>query len=140
MVGAPALLNAFGGIFEHNTEEGDVTGVGALKVIGQDHAYGVAFSGKYAIVADGDNGLTVYDTTADPATGLHLVANIGDSNDYRQWQAPSWVALPRVKLWTDSATGNTYAVVAAGAYGISVVDMTDFLASGQASDLTAQTS
>ncbi len=41
-----------------------------------------------------------------------------------------------VKLWTDSSTGNTYAVVAAGAYGISVVDMTDFLASGQASDLT----
>jgi hypothetical protein len=41
-----------------------------------------------------------------------------------------------VKLWTDSTTGNTYAVVAAGAYGISVVDMTDFLASGLASDLT----
>ena len=63
-VGAPALLNANGGIFEHNTEAGNVGGV---KIIGQDHAYGVAFAGKYAIVADGDNGLTVYDTTA--ATG-----------------------------------------------------------------------
>jgi hypothetical protein len=41
-----------------------------------------------------------------------------------------------VKLWTDSATSKTYAVIAAGAYGISVVDMTDFLASGKASDLT----
>ncbi len=69
MVGAPALLNAFGNIFEHNTEDGDVAGVDGLKVIGQDHAYGVEFSGKYAIVADGDNGLTVYDTTADPSTG-----------------------------------------------------------------------
>jgi hypothetical protein len=135
MVGAPALLNAFGGIFEHNTEEGDVTGVGGLKVIGQDHAYGVEFSGKYAIVADGDNGLTVYDTTADPTTGLHLVANIGDSNDTASGKPPVGRAAT-VKLWTDSTTGNTYAVVAAGAYGISVVDMTDFLASGLASDLT----
>jgi hypothetical protein len=134
MVGAPALLNAFGGIFEHNTEEGDVTGVGGLKVIGQDHAYGVEFSGKYAIVADGDNGLTVYDTTADPATGLHLVANIGDSNTTASGK-PSVGRAATVKLWTDSATGKTYAVVAAGAYGISVVDMTDFLASGLASDL-----
>jgi len=134
MVGAPALLNAFGNIFEHNTEEGDVTGVDGLKVIGQDHAYGVAFSGKYAVVADGDNGLTVYDTTADPATGLHLVANIGDSNTTSTGKPPVGRAAT-VKLWTDSATGKTYAVVAAGAYGISVVDMTDFLASGKASDL-----
>ena len=134
-VGAPALLNAFGNIFEHNTEVGDVTGVDGLKVIGQDHAYGVAFSGKYAIVADGDNGLTVYDTTADPATGLHLVANIGDSNDTASGKPPLGRSAT-VKLWTNSATGKIYAVVAAGAYGISVVDMTDFLASGLAIDLT----
>ena len=133
VVGAPALLNAFGNIFEHSTENsGDVDGV---KVIGQDHAYGVEFSGKYAIVADGDNGLTVYDTTVDPSTGAHLIANIGDSNDTASGKPPVGRAAS-VKLWTDSATGNTYAVVAAGAYGISVVDMTDFLASGQASDLT----
>jgi hypothetical protein len=135
MVGAPALLNAFGNVFEHNTEAGDVSGVDGLKVIGQDHAYGVEFSGRFAIVADGDNGLTVYDTTADPATGLHLVANIGDSDDTASGKP--WVGrAASVKLWTDPATGNTYAVVAAGAYGISVVDMTDFLASGLASDLT----
>lgn len=132
MRGAPALLNAYGNIFEHSTEEsGDVDG---LKVIGQDHAYGVAFSGKYAIVADGDNGLTVYDTTADTTTSAHLVANIGDSNDSSTGKPPLGRAAS-VKLWTDTTTGKTYAVIAAGAYGISVVDMTDFLASGQESDL-----
>ena len=135
IVGAPALLNAFGNVFEHNTEAGDVIGVDGVKVIGQDHAYGVEFSGKYAIVADGDNGLTVYDTTADPTTGAHLIANIGDSDDTASGKPPVGRAAS-VKLWTDPATGSTYAVVAAGAYGISVVDMTDFLASGLATDLT----
>jgi hypothetical protein len=135
MVGAPALLNAFGNVFEHNTEAGDVTGVDGVKVIGQDHAYGVTFSGRYAIVADGDNGLTVYDTTADPTTGAHLIANIGDSDDTASGKP--WLGrAASVKLWTDPATGSTYAVVAAGAYGISVVDMTAFLASGSATDLT----
>jgi hypothetical protein len=136
-VGAPALLNAFGNIFEHNTEDGDVIGVDGVKVIGQDHAYGVEFSGKYAIVADGDNGLTIYDTTVespDPVTGLYLIANIGDSNDTASGKPPVGRSAS-VKLWTDSTTSKTYAVVAAGAYGISVVDMTDFLASGKASDL-----
>ena len=132
MRGATALLNAYGNIFEHSTEEsGDVDG---LKVIGQDHAYGVAFSGKYAIVADGDNGLTVYDTTADTTTSAHLVANIGDSNDSSTGKPPLGRAAS-VKLWTDTTTGKTYAVIAAGAYGISVVDMTDFRASGQESEL-----
>lgn len=135
VVGAPALLNAFGNVFEHNTEAGDVIGVDGVKVIGQDHAYGVTFSGKYAIVADGDNGLTVYDTTADPTTGAHLIVNIGDSDDTASGKP--WLGrAASVKLWTDSSTGSTYAVVAAGAYGISVVDMTAFLASGLASDLT----
>ena len=138
MVGAPALLNAFGNVFEHNTEAGDIVGVDGLKVIGQDHAYGVEFSGKYAIVADGDNGLTIYDTTVapDPATGTYLVANIGDSDGAGASGKPPLGRAASVKLWTDPATGSTYAVVAAGAYGISVVDMTDFLASGNQADLT----
>jgi hypothetical protein len=129
-VGTPALLNAFGGIFEHNTESGNV---GAVKITGQDHAYGVTFSGKYAIVADGDNGLTVDDTTADPVTGAHVVANIGDSEGTTG--KPPLGRAATVKLWTNTATSKTYAVIAAGAFGISVVDMTAFLASGQASDL-----
>ena len=130
-VGSPALLNAKGGIFEHNTEAGSV---GTVSVTGQDHAYGMTFRGKYAIVADGDNGLTVYDTTADPATGAHVVANIGDSEGTSG--KPPLGRAATVKLWTNGATQRTYAVVAAGSYGVSVVDMTDFLASGRAQDLT----
>jgi hypothetical protein len=129
-VGTPALLNANGGIYEHNTEAGNV---GAVKVTGQDHAYGVTFSGKYAIVADGDNGLTVYDTTAAGGTEASVVANIGDSDGTTG--KPPLGRAATVKLWNNSATGKTYAVIAAGAYGISVVDMTDFLASGSPADL-----
>jgi hypothetical protein len=128
-VGAPALLDAAEGVYEHNTETGSV----GLKVTGQDHAYGVTFHGKYAIVADGDNGLTVYDTTKDPATGEHVVANIGDSDGTTG--KPPLGRAASIKLWTNPATSKIYAVVAAGAYGISVVDMTAFLATGQAADL-----
>lgn len=130
--GAPALLTAFGGVFEHG---GTLTKTGPVEVIGQDHAYGVTFSGKYAIVADGDNGLTVYDTTVDPATGQHVVGNIGDSDGSGSKGKPPLGRASAVKLWKDSATGKTYAVVAAGSYGVSVVDMTDFLASGSQADL-----
>ncbi|HOZ63834.1 MAG TPA: hypothetical protein PK497_05460 [Burkholderiaceae bacterium] len=130
MEGAPALLNAYQNVFEHNTEAGSIG-----DVIGQDHAYGVTFSGKYAIVADGDNGLTVYDTTATPGTAASVAANIGDSNDTASGKPPVGRAAT-VKLWRNTATGKTYAVVAAGAYGISVVDMTAFLASGNKADLT----
>jgi hypothetical protein len=102
-------------------------------VTGQDHAYGVVFSGKYAIVADGDNGLTVYDTTAAGGTDASVVANIGDSLGTSG--KPPLGRASTVKLWTNSATNKTYAVVAAGAYGISVVDMTTFLSTGVATDL-----
>ena len=130
-VGAPALLDAAGGIYEHNSE---LSGsIGLVKVTGQDHAYGVAFSGKYAIVADGDSGLTVYDTTAAGGTDASVVANIGDSQGTNG--KPPVGRAATVKLWTDSVTQKTYAVVAAGAYGVSVVDMTAFLASGKATDL-----
>lgn len=131
MEGSPALLNAFQNVFEHNTESGSVG-----NVVGQDHAYGVTFSGKYAIVADGDNGLTIYDTTATPGTAESVVANIGDSDGAGSKGKPPLGRAATVKLWTNAATGSTYAVVAAGAYGISVVDMTAFLASGSQADLT----
>jgi hypothetical protein len=132
-VGAPAILDAKGGIFEHG---GTVPKPGPVEVIGQDHAYGVTFSGKYAIVADGDNGLTVYDTTKNPADGDYVVGNIGDSEAAGSKGRPPLGRAATVKLWTNTATGRTYAVVAAGAYGISVVDMTDFLNSGSQADLT----
>lgn len=131
-VGVPALLDAAGGIYEHNTENGNV---GLVTVKGQDHAYGVTFSGKYAIVADGDNGLTVYDTTAAAGSDASVVANLGDSDTTASGKPPVGRAAT-VKLWTNTANGKTYAVVAAGAYGISVIDMTTFLATGKGADLT----
>jgi len=122
-VGTPALLNAAAsGIYEHSSESGGNLG----GIHGQDHAYGVAFHGTYAIVADGGNGLTVYDTSVDSTTGQHVVANIGGTSS---GQAPLG-RTASVKLWTDPATSKKYAVVAAGSYGISVVDMTDLLDKG----------
>ena len=127
-VGAPALLNAYGGIFEHNTETGSVG-----DVTGQDHAYGVALYGKYAIVADGDNGITVYDTTATAGTTASVVANIGDS--LGTTGKPPLGRVATVKLWADVANQKAYAVTASGAFGISVVDMTAFFTSGLPQDL-----
>jgi len=127
-VGAPALLKTTpSGIFEHSSE-----GTGNLGGInGQDHAYGVAFTAKYAIVADGSNGLTVYDRHADPTAGNHVVANIGSAKS-----KPSLGRATAVTLWADSRTGRKYAIVAAGSSGISVVDMTDLLEKGLVPGMT----
>jgi hypothetical protein len=129
-VGTPALLNlATTDIYEHSTEaNGNLGGIN-----GQDHAYGATFYGKYALVADGGNGLTVYDITvpADSATGAHVVANIGAETG-----KPLLGRSTSVKLWTDRTTGRIYAVVAAGPYGISVVDMTDLLVYGSNPGMT----
>jgi hypothetical protein len=122
-VGAPALLDAAGGLYEHNTEAGNI---GLVTIHGQDHAYGVAYYGKYAIVADGGNGLTVYDTTAVAGSAASVVDNIGGTETGK---APLGRAAS-VKLWTNPATNKKYAVVAAGAYGVSVVDMTPRLDQG----------
>ncbi|MCM5570101.1 hypothetical protein M6I34_06240 [Burkholderiaceae bacterium FT117] len=126
--GAPTLLTLTASdIFEHSTDlytvDKKITAVNS-----QDHAYGVAFHGKYALVADGGNGLTVYDVTADPAAGTsaHLVANIGGTEPGR----PPLGRSSSVKLWTDPQTARMYAFVAAGAYGVSVVEVTDLLVNG----------
>jgi hypothetical protein len=122
--GAPSLLKVMPtDIYEHSSEDGGNLG----GINGQDHAYGVVFYGNYAIVADGGNGLTVYDVSA-PAdmAGTHIVANLGGTTT-GQAQLGRAAA---VKLWTNSATGRIYAVVAAGSSGISVVDMTDLLKNG----------
>ena len=128
-VGTPALLNlATTDLYEHSTEaNGNLGGIS-----GQDHAYFATFYGKYAIVADGSNGLTVYDTTtpADSVTGAHVVANIGNTTSGK----PPLGRASSVALWKHG--GKIYAVVAAGPYGISVVDMTDLLVNGLTPGMT----
>jgi len=128
-VGTPALLNlATTDIYEHTTEAyGNLGGINS-----QDHAYYATFYGKYALVADGGNGLTVYDTSvpADPVTGTHVVANIGSTTTGK----PPLGRATSVALWKHS--GRIYAVVAAGPYGVSVVDMTDLLVNGLTPGMT----
>jgi len=127
-VGAPLLLTPQpSDFYEHSTASGSV---GNIKR--QDHAYGVAFHGKYAIVADGSNGLTVYDTTADPSAGsAHVVANLGSSSG-----KPALGRATSVKLWTNAENGRIYAFVAAGHAGIGVVDMTGLLRDGNVPGMT----
>lgn len=122
-VGAPALLKPLpSGVFEHGTDGGSVGGIK-----GQDHAYDEAFTGHYAVVADGSNGLTVYNISADPTDGTdaYIVANIGSSKS-----KPALGRATAVALWTNPANNRKYAIVAAGSSGISVVDMTDLLNKG----------
>ncbi|HYW91384.1 MAG TPA: hypothetical protein VFA95_02770 [Gammaproteobacteria bacterium] len=123
--GTPLLLTPSpSDFYEHSTEgSGNLGGIKS-----QDHAYGGLIYGKYAIVADGSNGITVYDTTvpADTTTGAAIVANLGGT---QKGKAPLGRA-SSLKLWTDPSTGKIYAVVAAGAYGVSVVDMTNLLVNG----------
>lgn len=103
--------------FEHNAEWGTVKPVQY-----QDHAYDVAIKGNYAFVADGSNGLTVYDITKDPTnpTGGFLVSNIGAG-----YQQPPLGTASGIDLWTDQQTGKSYAFLACGPRGIGVVDITD---------------
>lgn len=120
--GSPLLLTPSRSDFYEHSAEGS-GGLGGIK--SQDHAYGGIMVGKYAIVADGGNGLTVYDTSvpADSTTGAFIVANLGGTE---KGKAPLGRA-SSVKLWTDPSSGKIYAVVAAAAYGVSVVDMTGLL-------------
>lgn len=115
-VGKPILLPlALTDCFEHNAEWGTVK-----ELQYQDHAYAVKIKGKYAFVADGANGLTVYDYTKNPTRQGFVVSNIGAGKE----RPPLGVA-QGLDLWEDPATGNSYAVVAAGPRGIGVVNITD---------------
>ncbi|BDV42858.1 hypothetical protein GURASL_17810 [Geotalea uraniireducens] len=116
-VGAPLLLKLQrDDIFEHNS---DFT-VKALPF--QDKAYDVEFRGNYAYVADGPNGITVYDVTKDPSNAKSgfFVANIGANKG-----DPLLGTASGIELWQNPADGKLYAVVAAGPYGVGVVDITD---------------
>jgi len=107
-------------IFEHNVDSGNVVDY----INRQDHAYDVVVRDTLAFVADGSNGLTVYDLTkvADYSvpTGDHVVSNLGAGSGN-----PLLGRATAVKLWTDPNTGTDYAFVAAGHAGIAVVDITE---------------
>lgn len=120
----PVLLKPqLSDIYEHNTDEGSVGGLHM-----QDHAYAVALDGNLAFVADGSNGLTVYDLSKDPSTPLvddsYVVGNVGGETRGK----PRLGHATAVRLWRDT-TGpggpRKYAFVAAGHAGIGVVDVTD---------------
>jgi len=117
-VGNPLLLPLdLNDCFEHNAEWGTVKGIQY-----QDHAYDVAIRGNYAFVADGSNGLTVYDFTkdsTDPESGF-IAANIGAGS-----LKPPLGTASGIDLWNDPDSGRTYAVLACGPRGVGVVDITD---------------
>ncbi|MCW8924320.1 MAG: hypothetical protein OQK69_11950, partial [Gammaproteobacteria bacterium] len=110
-------------IYEHNTVDGSV---GGMRM--QDHTYDVALDGNLAFVADGSNGLTVYDLSKDPSAPLidesYVVGNIGGQTKSK----PLLGHATAVKLWRDTSDANNirkYAFVAAGHSGVGVVDVTD---------------
>jgi hypothetical protein len=117
----PVLLKPLlSDIYEHNLDTGSV---GDLSM--QDHAYEVALDGHLAFVADGSNGLTVYDLDKDPSAVTDYVAgNIGGDTQAK----PSLGHATGVALWSDTSDASNirkYAFVAAGYAGIGVVDVTD---------------
>lgn len=117
-VGAPLLMPlAQTDSFEHNADWGTVK---ALPY--QDQAYDVEFDGNYAMVADGNNGLTVYDVTKNPtiANSGFFVGNIGENLG-----EPLLGTASGIELWTDAATAKKYAVLSTGPYGVGVVEVTD---------------
>ena len=110
----PVLLQTeLSDIYEHNTDTGSL---GKLKM--QDHAYDVALDGNLAFVADGSNGLTVYDIGQPPTV---VVGNVGGETRSK----PALGHATAVKLWRDADNGKKYALVASGHAGIGVVDVTD---------------
>lgn len=123
--GTPLLLTPqLSDFYEHNLTSGSY---GNIKR--QDHAYDVDFYGDYAIVADGSNGLTVYDLTQNPEADPEstIVANLGAGSGN-----PEIGRASGVELWTNPDDGKVYAFVAAGHAGIAVVDMTGLLVDGVA--------
>lgn len=117
-VGAPLLLPLkLTDLFEHNGLSGTVKGIQY-----QDHSYDVEIKGDFAFTADGSNGLTVYDLTKDPTvmTSGFVAGNIGGGKN-----KPSLGTASGIALWTNPATGSSYAFMACGPRGVGVVDVTN---------------
>jgi hypothetical protein len=118
-VGSPLLLGPDPeDIFEHNGAFGNIASMSK-----QDHAYDVELAGDLAYVADGGNGLTIYDLTKDPTdmeSGF-FVSNLGGETKQRPLLGRS----TGVALWTEPNGQRMYALMAAGPYGVGVVDVSD---------------
>lgn len=114
MVGAPLHLNLTqADCYEHNADWGNIEVLNY-----QDHAYDVVIKDNYAYVADGSNGLTVWDITK--TLEAAYVSNIGATKE-----KPAIGRASGVRLWTNNTDGKVYAFMASGPYGIGVVDVTD---------------
>lgn len=117
-VGSPILMKPTAmDIFEHHSEAG---GLGGIKR--QDHAQAGALMGSLAFVADGSNGLTVYDLSLDPTDpgGAFIVGNVGAESGNPQLGRATAVA-----LWSTEDHSTYYALVAAGQKGVGVVNVTN---------------
>lgn len=118
-VGSPLLVApAAHDIFEHNGAWGKIH-----ETPKQDHAYDVAYEDGLAYVADGGNGLTVYDLTKDP-TDLEsgfFVGNLGGQTQER----PPLGRATGIALWHHPVTDFRYAFVSAGPYGVGVANVSD---------------
>lgn len=116
-VGTPLLLALTDAdCYEHNADWGNIK-----KLNYQDHAYDVVIKDNFAYVADGSNGLTVWDITKTYVDAY--VSNIGASKG-----KPPLGRASGIRLWTDTSInedGKVYAFLASGPYGIGVVDVTD---------------
>lgn len=117
---APPLLLRLSAsdLFEHKRESGNVGGLSK-----QDHASDVALAGQLAFVADGNNGLTIYDLGRDPSgpDGSFLVANLGGAAG----EDPLLGNTSGVALWSPAGGTARYALLAAGPKGIAVVDVSE---------------
>jgi len=117
-VGAPLLMKLQrNDLFEHNAEEFVIKELNF-----QDKAYDVEFRGNYAYVADGVNGVTIYDVTKDPSisTSGYFVGNVGANKG-----EPLLGTASGIELWQNPADSRLYAIIASGPYGVGVADITD---------------
>jgi hypothetical protein len=118
---SPALITVrLRDLFEHKT----TFHPGSDLINGPDRAFDVAVKDGLAYVADGVQGLTIYDLARDPVTDPgFVVSNLGGNSSGGSSGAQA-IAYA-IALWYDPETGKTYAFMAANRAGIAVIDVTN---------------
>jgi hypothetical protein len=122
-IGFPGLLGLGPqDIFEHNGDAGSLPAMS-----GQDHAQDVAVHGGLAYVADGNQGVTIYDLSRDPSdlSSGFFVANIGASGGGGGSSGGASIGRTSGIVIHEGPKARTYAFVACGPKGIGVIDVTD---------------